>query len=89
MIFDENRLILIKYHAIFVIFERDKILNCRLLQNIGGALALGTRDFMEKKDSNFRNSLHAEEFFMLLLVSADFSSRNSLRNTISNKRFVS
>ena len=29
-----------KYHALFVIFEkkRDRILNCRLLQIIGGAL---------------------------------------------------
>ena len=27
-----------KYHALFVIFESIKILNCRLLQIIGGAL---------------------------------------------------
>ena len=43
MIFHENRLpaeILMKYHAIFVIFEKktSKICNCSLLQNIGGAL---------------------------------------------------
>ena len=31
--------ILMKYHALFVIFEKSsKILNCRLLQIIGGAL---------------------------------------------------
>ena len=32
-----------KYHALFVIFEKSaKILNCRLLQNIGGALRVNT-----------------------------------------------
>ena len=31
--------ILMKYHALFIIFEKSgKILNCRLLQNIGAAL---------------------------------------------------
>ena len=31
--------ILMKYHALFVIFEKSgKILNCCLLQNIGGVL---------------------------------------------------
>ena len=31
--------ILMKYHALFVIFEKSgKLLNCRLLQIIGGAL---------------------------------------------------
>ena len=30
--------ILMKYHALFVIFEKSKIWNCRLLQIIGGAL---------------------------------------------------
>ena len=35
--------ILMKYHALFVIFEKNvKILNCRLLQIIGGALRLNT-----------------------------------------------
>ena len=32
--------ILMKYHALFVIFEKGKIWNCRLLQIIGGANSL-------------------------------------------------
>ena len=34
-----QQMILMKYYALFVIFEKAaKFLNCRLLQNIGGAL---------------------------------------------------
>ena len=34
-----QQMILMKYHALFVIFEKSsKIFNCRLLQIIGGAL---------------------------------------------------
>ena len=49
MILHDNRLpkqaILMKYHVLFVIFEKaEKICNCRLLQIIGGALRVNLPD---------------------------------------------
>ena len=58
-----------KYHALFVIFEKSiKLENFRLLQIIADALRV--------------NSLHAEYFFILLLSSADFYFKMSFSNIV-------
>ena len=61
-------MILMKYHALFVILKKsNKIWNCRLLQIIGGALGV-------KVNLVVINSLHAGKIFSLICCLLTVSS---------------
>ena len=77
-----------KYHALFVIFEKSgKILNCRLLQNIGGALHVRVKSFLTLCQlGNFACFLSSADFFQNLLFRKILSGVPSECQTVLTKR---
>ena len=70
--------ILMKYHALFVIFEKaEKILNCRLLQNTGGALRVQNR-----------NSKRVLQSYLLLLFGTAHMIWVLVSREDSDKRYI-
>ena len=68
--------ILIKYHALFVIFEkRGKIWNCRLLQIIGGALWV-----KDKPDSG--NELRSPQSIMGMILQSGVTAAGTDGRTV-------